>query len=429
MKTFALRSPLVLLLSGLLAACGQQAAVPSATTHYAQVLTLHLSGSETEQGLKQQYGGDVLAFKPAAHFALVGLVKPLNTGLRALSLGGGSAEPNEGRIQSSAGAVLWTRAGAVLWTRAGAVLWTRAGAVLWTRAGAVLWTRGSYEPVAENTPNWTSVHLESAQARLSRLGAGVKVAVIDTGVDLNLSVFQGSLAPASQWRDYVDGDQYPNEEGSPDDHGFGHGTGIAGTVLQISPGATLLPMRVLGQDGSGDVSSAAQAIIDAADAGSNVINLSVGMPDDSAAIEAAIQYAEGLGAIVVTSSGNDGGTSLDSPARGAQHDAPRFAVGSVNGSNQVSAFSNTGAGLTLFAPGELIYGPAPQEREAAWSGTSQSAAVTSGALALGLAEVASPATVSAALRSTVAPVQTADGQPVTGSGQLDLDAFSRVLLP
>jgi len=428
MKTFALKSPLVLLLSGVLAACGQQASVP-ATTHYAQVLTLRLTGGETEQGLRQRYGGDVLAFKPAAHFALVAVNKPLSAGLHTLSLNGGAAEANEGRIQSSAGAVLWTRAGAVLWTRAGAVLWTRAGAVLWTRAGAVLWTRGSYEPVAENTPNWTSVHLESAQARLSRLGAGVKVAVIDTGVDLNLSVFQGSLAPASQWRDYVDGDQYPNEEGTPDDHGFGHGTGIAGTVLQISPGATLLPMRVLAQDGSGDVSSAAQAIIDAADAGSNVINLSVGMPETSPAIETAIRYAEGLGAIVVTASGNDGGGSLDFPAQGAEHDAPRFAVGSVNGSNQVSAFSNTGAGLTLFAPGELIYGPAPQEREAAWSGTSQSAAVTSGALALGLAEGASPAAVSTALRGTVAPVHSADGQPLTGTGQLDLDAFARVLRP
>lgn len=429
MKRFALRSPFVLLLSGVLAACGQQASVPAATAHYAQVLTLHLSGGETAQSLQQKYGGDVLAFKPGARFALVGLAKPLNTGLSTLSLNGGSAEPNVGRIQSSAGAVLWTKAGAVLWTKAGAVLWTKAGAVLWTKAGAVLWTKGSYEPVAENTNNWNSIHLESAQARLSRLGAGVKVAVIDTGVDLNLSVFQDSLAPASQWRDYVDGDQYPNEEGTPDDHGFGHGTGIAGTILQISPGATLLPMRVLGQDGSGDVSAAAQAIIDAADAGSNVINLSVGMPENSAAIETAIRYAEGLGAIVVTSSGNDGASSLDFPAREAEHDEARFAIGSVNGSNEVSAFSNVGAGLTLFAPGELIYGPAPQEREAAWSGTSQSAAVASGALALGLAEGASPAAVSTALRGTVAPVQTADAQAVTGTGQLDLGAFAEAIRP
>lgn len=427
MKTVAFRSPLVLLMSGLLAACGQQPSVPAAV-HYAQVLTLHLTGGETVEGLQRKYGGDVVAFKPAAHLAIVATANAPRTGLGAQSLNG-SAEPNEGRVQSAAGAVLWTKAGAVLWTKAGAVLWTKAGAVLWTKAGAVLWTKGAYEPVAENTTNWTSIHLEAAQARLNRLGTGVKVAVIDTGVDLNLSVFQGSLAPSSEWRDYIDGDRLPNEEGSPEDHGFGHGTGIAGTILQISPGVTLLPMRVLGQDGSGDVSSAAQAIIDAADAGSNIINLSVGMPEHSAAIEAAIGYAEGLGALVVTSSGNDGASSLDFPARGAGLDPVRLAVGSVDFAGRVSAFSNVGPGLSLFAPGELIYGPAPQEREAAWSGTSQSAAVASGALALGLAQGASPSAVRAALQNTVSPVQTADAQPLPGTGQLDLEAFARVILP
>lgn len=425
MNLNATRGPLALLLTGLLAACGYQGAAPTAS-HYQQIITVSLKGGESVQGLQKRYGGEVVAFKPAAHFALVATSRPAGLGTLAL---GDSAEPNAGRIGSAAGAVLWTRAGAVLWTRAGAVLWTRAGAVLWTRAGAVLWTRGMFEPVAENTGTWTSIHLDSAQARLTRLGAGVKVAVIDTGVDLNLSVLQSSLAPQSEWHDYVGGDGLPNEEGTPDDHGYGHGTGIATTVLQVSPGATILPMRVLAQDGSGDVSSTAQAIIDAADKGANIINLSLGMPEESPALEAAISYAEGLGATVVTSSGNDGATTLDSPARGAATDPARLAVGSVNGQGQVSAFSNTGQGLSVYAPGELIYGPAPLEREAAWSGTSQSAAVASGALALGLAEGVQPGAVRSALVSTTAPVHAADGLSVSGAGQLDLDAYARAIKP
>ncbi|WP_407571891.1 S8 family serine peptidase [Deinococcus altitudinis] len=425
MKTHLVQRSAVLLLSGLLAACGQQASVPAA--HYAQVLTLHLKGGETSQGLGQKYNGTVLVFKPNEHLALIA-TNGLPSSLGTLGLNDHS-EPNIGRIRSSAGATIWTKAGATIWTKAGATIWTKAGATIWTKAGATIWTKGTYEPVPENTTNWSSVHLDSAQARLARLGTGVKVAVVDTGVDLNLSFFQGSLAPASEWRDYVDGDRTPNEVGTQADHGYGHGTGIAGTILQISPGATILPMRVLGPDGGGDVISTAQAIIDAADLGANVINLSLGMPEVSPAIEAATLYAEGKGVVVVTSSGNDGASTLDFPARGAADDSARLAVGSVDDQGQISAFSNVGAGLSVFAPGEMIYGPAPEEAGAAWSGTSQSAAVTSGAVALGLGEGAAPAAVRAALLNTVSPVHTADAAPVTGAGQLDLGAFAQVIVP
>jgi len=273
----------------------------------------------------------------------------------------------------------------------------------------------------ENSGNWVSAGLDAAQTRLTHLGSGVKVAVIDTGADTAL--FAGSLAPQSEWRDWVDGDTLPDEPGTPADAGFGHGTGITSTILQMSPGATILPLRVLGTNGGGDVADVAAAIVYAADSGSQVINLSLGTSDPSPAIEAAIQYAESLNVLVVTSSGNDGATQLDYPARGAQGDPQRLAVGSVGLDGTVSAFSNTGAGLSVFAPGEGIYSPAPQDYGVYWSGTSQSAAVVTGALALGLGEQHGPAQTRAALLSSTASV------PGQDAGRLNLAAYSALLNP
>ena len=412
-----------LILTGLLSACSQNDAgtlpASAAGPQYDRVLTLKLRGGETATSLQAQYGGRVLAFKPLSGFALVATSRPASS-FSTLSVGSAS-EPNRSQVHASAGTMIWMKAGTMIWMKA--------GTLIWMKAGTMIWMKGSYQPVPENTDNWTSIGLDAAQTRLTHLGAGVKVAVIDTGADLNLSVLRGSLAPGSEWRDYVGNDALPDEEGQPGEGGYGHGTGIATAILQISPQVSILPMRVLGADGSGDVDHTAQAIIDAADDGARVINLSLGMPESSPALETAIRYAESQGSLVVTASGNDGQGAMDFPARGATQDPLRLAVGSVDASGTISAFSNTGAGLSVYAPGEWVYGPAPQEMMAAWSGTSESAGVVSAAAALGLGEGVPASSVRAALLSTAAPVLSDSGTVVPGPGRLDLDAFSRALLP
>ena len=106
------------------------------------------------------------------------------------------------------------------------------------------------------------------------LGEGVKVAVIDTGIDLDHPGFAGRLAPAGEWRDYVDGDDFPMDE--PGGAGFGHGTAVAGIIVQVAPNATILPIRVLAPDGRGDVDDVVTAIDHAITVGAQVINLSLG---------------------------------------------------------------------------------------------------------------------------------------------------------
>jgi subtilisin family serine protease len=121
-------------------------------------------------------------------------------------------------------------------------------------------------------------------------GAGVIVAVLDTGVSAGADGFRDMLPG----RDFADGDSQPEDLD-------GHGTHVAGTVCQasdngygtigVAPDATLLPVRVLGAGGSGSLVDVADGIVWAVDEGADVINLSLGAGGGARALEAAVLYA------------------------------------------------------------------------------------------------------------------------------------------
>ena len=140
-------------------------------------------------------------------------------------------------------------------------------------------------------------------------GSGVTVAVVDTGVSAGSDGF-GSLLVGI---DLVSGDGDATDQ-------HGHGTHVAGTIAQatnngvgvagVAPGASILPVRVLDEDGYGMASRTAQGIIWAADHGAQVINMSLGGEGHSETSEAACDYAFDAGVVVVAASGNDSYTDF-----------------------------------------------------------------------------------------------------------------------
>lgn len=372
-----------LLTAALLAACGQPVSPPAPAAVYrpARVAEVAVTSSDTASGLEARYGGRVVVFDPRAGYAILGFdaASPERLGAQAL---GDAVQDNLGRFEAEGMVGVW----------AGGMVGVWAGGMVGVWAGGMVgvWAGGVYTPFPQNTTVFQKIGLDAAQAKATNRGAGVKVAVVDTGVDLNHTGLQGALAPASEWKDFVDGDALPQDEGTLGNGAAGHGTAVAGLVLQVAPGATILPLRVLSADGSGDALSVAQAIDYAVSKGANVINLSLGSDARLAVVKSAIDRATAAGVYVVSSGGNDNRNGLTYPAADADLGGPAgdyaLSVGSVNALDVKSGFANYANDLELSAPGEAIYTFAPGDRVAPWSGTSMSAPLASGGVALALGE-------------------------------------------
>ncbi|MDE0804927.1 MAG: S8 family serine peptidase [Acidimicrobiales bacterium] len=216
-------------------------------------------------------------------------------------------------------------------------------------------------------------------------GSGVIVAVIDTGVDIDHPDLVRNLVPGF---DYVDDDTDPDDtaNGLDDDgdgridEGAGHGTHVAGLVTLVAPDATILPLRVLDSDGSGNVFVAAEAIRDAVDAGADVINLSFGYDSqyESEVFEDALKYARKAEVVIVAAAGNDATDQKQYPA--ASKDV--LSVGAVDTATESAAgYSNRGKWVTVGAPGVDLVSTVPGGY-ARWSGTSMATPIVSGEVAI-----------------------------------------------
>ena len=213
-------------------------------------------------------------------------------------------------------------------------------------------------------------------------GQGVVVAVIDTGVDLDHREFAGRIV---QGYDFVDNDIFA-------DDGNGHGTHVAGTiagayddfgVTGVAFNSQIMPVRVLGSDGSGYTSDIISGIRFAADNNADVINLSLGGGGYSQSMADAIEYATNRGSVVVMAAGNSGGISPEYPAAHAINYG--LAVGAVDQYENLASFSNLAGSTTIdyvTAPGVDIYSSIPGDRYAFYSGTSMATPHVAGAAAL-----------------------------------------------
>jgi len=230
--------------------------------------------------------------------------------------------------------------------------------------------------------------LQLATAHATSRGAGVVVAVVDTGVDASHPFLAGRIAPGG--RDFIDDDNDPREERNfIDDDGdgrvdgdYGHGTFVASLVLAVAPDALVLPVRVLDDEGFGTASSVAAGIVWAVDMGADIVNFSIDMPVESEAVKKAIEFARDRGVIVVGAAGNGGDTKLQFPARFDRV----VAVAAVDNNGIIPPFSNVGSKVDFVAPGTDILGAVTLDLNpfgtARWSGTSFSTPIVAGSLAL-----------------------------------------------
>ncbi len=210
-------------------------------------------------------------------------------------------------------------------------------------------------------------------------GDGVVIAILDTGVYAAHEQFQGRLRLPS--RDVISDDTDPSEVGPG--LAWGHGTHVAGVIAAMAPEATLLPVRVLDQNGRGNTFLLAYAIEwAAAQPGVNVINLSLGTEGNSKILEEVIRRVIEQGKIVVAAAGNGGVETLQYPAAYAGV----IGVTAVDENDVKPSFANYGASMVdLAAPGVGIMSTminADGPGYASWSGTSMSTAFVAGAVAL-----------------------------------------------
>lgn len=164
------------------------------------------------------------------------------------------------------------------------------------------------------------------------------MAVVDSGVSGH-SYLQARLLKGY---DFVEGDNDPDDAN-------GHGTHVAGIIVDCTPGLNvdILPVRVLNAYNNGNVLRTGNGIRFAAEQGAKVINLSLG-GKHSDYIDDSIQYAIKKGAVIVAAAGNEYGNTADfCPA----HLENVIVVGAVNTNLAKAIFSNAGSSLDVVAPG------------------------------------------------------------------------------
>ena len=217
----------------------------------------------------------------------------------------------------------------------------------------------SYQWHLYNT-EYGGINMESAWDLST--GAGVVVAVLDTGVayeDYDDYRQAPDLANTSfvTGYDFIDDDSHPNDDES-------HGTHVTGTIAQstnnsvgvagVAFNASIMPVKVLDADGSGTAYTVANGLYFAADNGADVINMSLGWPwwlgrmyDPGPVVHNAVIYAYNKGVTIVAAAGNDGKNQVAYPA--AYEEC--IAVGATQYDEALAPYTNKGAALDLTAPG------------------------------------------------------------------------------
>ena len=179
--------------------------------------------------------------------------------------------------------------------------------------------------------------------RLSSLAYGtepVRIGLLDTGVDTDHPLLLPYLEEG-----YT---MYPNE-GVEDLNG--HGTGIAGIIVNQSPTSIrIVPIKVMNQYGRASTYAIIDGINQAIEAKVDIVNLSLGAINDSPLLQESIQTALEANIVIVAAAGNFGGNGALYPARYSEV----IGVGALDENGEISSFSQKGEGVDVYAPGKEL---------------------------------------------------------------------------
>src|ERR1700757_3320592 len=253
------------------------------------------------------------------------------------------------------------------------------------------------------------IRTNQTHSAFNAAGAGVTVAVIDTGVDPTHPVLKAVLVNGYDFtRNVSGGSERTDVNTTPDNSSaqtaevnqrtvavldqrtvavldgsqysaFGHGTMTAGIVHLVAPQAKIMPLKAFHANGSGYDSDVLRAIYYAVKNGARVMNMSFDFSSYSPELARAISYANSKGVLTVASAGNDGERTVVYPGG-----LPGVVdVASTSNTDIQSTFTNYGAPpVWMAAPGEGVVTTYPWGTYAAGWGTSFSTPFVAGTAAL-----------------------------------------------
>ncbi len=258
------------------------------------------------------------------------------------------------------------------------------------------------------------------------VGAGITVATIDSGIDLN----HPNLA-SNVW---VNSNEIPDDGLDNDGNGYvddvfgydfvdldnqpfdlnGHGTFtaglIAGSETGIATGTTIMPLRVLDADGNGSTIAIASAVYYAVNNGADIISMPLSTAASPAILEA-LEFAADRDVMVVVAAGNDGASTPGWLASLSAELDNVLSVGAIEANGHLLENSNLvgDSGAVQIDARGVAFGILPDQQWTTFQGTSVAAATVSAAAALALSE--NPQLTASQMRELL--VENAN---ITGSG-------------
>jgi len=238
---------------------------------------------------------------------------------------------------------------------------------------------GSEDPPPQETP-WGISHVNAADS--SDKGKDVKVAIVDSGIDLDHPDLADNIAGSI---DFTGSRKGPNDEN-------GHGSHVAGTVagvnntigvIGVAPDADLYAVRVLDRRGSGRWADLADALDWCGANDIDIANMSLGGSSAPTYVKTACDNALANGCLPIAAAGNagDGSTTTTELSFPAAYSSV-VSVGAVRSNDTLASFSNTGNHVEVCAPGVGVLSTYKNAGYATLNGTSMASPHAAGIAAL-----------------------------------------------